>query len=84
MKNACCGLLPEARRPPRGALHGADGLDDDGHGCGQVQDHDSCTGESNAPAAVEQVLAERLAREEVDIDEYEARLSALRRTSELV
>jgi len=45
--------------------------------------HGSHTGESHGPGGAERILAERLARGEIDIEEYERRLAELRRTSEL-
>jgi putative membrane protein len=50
------------------------------HGHGS---HGSHTGESHGPGRAERILAERLARGEIDIEEYERRLAELRRTSEL-
>jgi putative membrane protein len=50
------------------------------HGHGS---HGSHTGESHGPDGAERILAERLARGEIDIEEYERRLAALQRTSEL-
>lgn len=52
-----------------------------GHGM-----HGSRKGESHAHLSGEgpvQILAERLARGEIDIEEYERRLAALHRTSEV-
>ena len=50
-----------------------------------VLGHDSSTGESHGhrSGTHEHVLAERLARGEIDVDDYERRLSALRRTDEV-
>lgn len=49
----------------------------DGHGS-----HGSHTGESHGLGSAEQILAERLARGEIDIEEYDRRLAELQRTSE--
>ena len=60
-----------------------------GHGHGHprdhVQGHDFYTSESHGhrSGTDEHILAERLARGEIDVDDYERRLSALRRTHEL-
>ena len=53
-----------------------------GHGHGS---HDSHTAglHGHRPGSAERILAERLARGEIDIDDYERRLAALRRTSGL-
>jgi uncharacterized membrane protein len=53
-----------------------------GHGHGS---HGSHTVESHGhrSGGAERILAERLARGEIDIDEYERRLAGLRHTSDL-
>ena len=53
-----------------------------GHGHGADGSH---TSESygHKPGEAERILAERLARGEIDVDEYERRLSALRGTTAL-
>jgi putative membrane protein len=50
------------------------------HGHGSRGSH---TGESHVPRGAEEILAERLARGEIDIEEYERRRAVLRRTREL-
>jgi putative membrane protein len=52
------------------------------HGSGS---HGSHTGGSRGlrPGGAERILAERLARGEIDIEEYERRLAVLERTSDV-
>ena len=50
------------------------------HGHGS---HGSHTDESHGPGGAKRILADRLARGEIDIEEYERRLAGLQRTSEL-
>jgi putative membrane protein len=50
------------------------------HGHGS---HGSHTAEPRGPAGAERILAERLARGEIDTEEYERRRAALQRTREL-
>jgi putative membrane protein len=45
--------------------------------------HGSHAGERRGPAGAESVLAERLARGEIDIEEYERRLAVLQRADEV-
>ena len=51
-----------------------------GHGHGG---HGSRTGEGRGGGTAKRILADRLARGEIDIDEYERRLAALQRTGDL-
>jgi putative membrane protein len=50
------------------------------HGHGS---HGSHTGESHGPGGAERILAERLARGEIDIEEYQRLLAELQQTSGL-
>jgi putative membrane protein len=50
------------------------------HGHGS---HGSHTAEPRGPAGAERILAERLARGEIDTEEYERRRAALQRTRQL-
>ena len=50
------------------------------HGHGS---HGSHTRESHGPGGAERILAERLARGEIDIEEYQRRLAAVQRSSKL-
>ena len=56
-----------------------------GHRRDHVHGHHSYSGESHGHSSGtdEHVLAERLARGEIDVDDYERRLSALRRAHEV-
>lgn len=53
------------------------------HGHGAHRSHGSHTGESHGPGGAERILAERLTRGEIDIEQYERRRAALQQASEL-